>query len=157
MDYVNKTYKSPDKILKYLKEKNRLLVNYWFRGYFDGDGCVYYNKKHFLRQISFASGYDQDWLGFVNQLENLDIKNIKVIKSHQKKSNSKSSCLKFCGLDNCKKLMDFLYPTGYDFGFKRKYDIFEEIKNSNNKNYTISHKNFNNKVTKDSCKFIEYE
>jgi hypothetical protein len=132
MDYADKTFKEPKKILDYLEKIDSNLIKYWFRGYFDGDGCVYHNKKHYLRQISFASGYKQNWNIFLKYLKNLNITNIKITKRILEKSNSKSSDLKFCGVENCNKFFKFIYPGNFDFGFRRKYDKFIEIQNNVN-------------------------
>jgi len=120
MDYTDKNYKSADKIISYLKQKNNDLLRFWLLGYLDGDGCVYFNKKRNLRQISFSSGFNQDWNFLSIILNNLNI-NFKIYKNHLKKSNSKYSCLRFCGKNNCIKFLNYLYPQGFEFGLKRKY------------------------------------
>jgi len=131
MDYTDKSFKSPSKILEYLERIDTNLINYWIRGYFDGDGCIYYNKKHYLRQVSFASGYNQNWNDIIKYMKNIGIKNIKVNKKILKKSKSRSSDLRFCGIHNCDIFFRFIYPNKFDFVFKRKYDKFTEILQSN--------------------------
>ncbi len=96
-------------------------LHYWIRGYFDGDGCFYFNQKWKTKQANIGSAYEQDWDYFLNFLNSINV-SAKAFKNTHKKSNSKSSLLRFCG----KQIVNFgnyIYK-GKLFGLNRKYDKF---------------------------------
>lgn len=55
-DYHNKSYSQPIKILNLIPKNKHYL---FYRGYTDGDGCIYWNKHHFSWSVS--SRGDQNW------------------------------------------------------------------------------------------------
>lgn len=95
------------------------MSNHWFRGVIDGDGSWYFNEKWKTRQFILASHHEQDWSWFTNQLEELGC-SYKVTRRSTKTGNysivrtTKKSCLR--------KLQEYLYPNGYEFGLVRKYE-----------------------------------
>lgn len=111
--YINKQSPSKDIL-------NHKYANYWFRGVVDGDGCWYFNQKNYLRQFSITSNYDQDWAYFIDLLNSLKCNFI--FNQHIQKNGNKFSRIRMTNKDNLNKLFQYLYPNGYDFGLKRKYD-----------------------------------
>lgn len=74
-DYLIKSGASPDKILSEIPEH---LQHYWWRGYFDGDGCISLNAD----DIRICSVYNQNWNFLKSKFNQLNIpinlKNVKV-------------------------------------------------------------------------------
>lgn len=100
------------------------LQKYWWRGYLDADGCIYYNKNRCLKQLCFSLTYSQDWTFCEDLFNKMNIK-YKVLLNKTKKS--KSSVIRILALDII-KLCDYIY-SGEQFGYKRKYDKYLLIKN----------------------------
>lgn len=120
-DYEIKSTASPTKILRIIPQK---LKQFWWRGYFDGDGCFYFNKKNHCRQITFAGSYEQDWLMVEELLKNLNIK-FKVIKRIQGKN--KHSSVRITSIENIKKFGNYIYKKLPNIGLKRKRIKFQEM------------------------------
>jgi DNA-binding transcriptional regulator WhiA len=123
-DYNLKSGKSANKILNYIPlEYHR----YWWLGYFNADGCFYYNQKNLCRQLSIASCYEQDW-DFVEKLfESINIRKYKIVQRIH--SNSKSSIVRITNLEGIVNFGNYIYDNQFDitFGFKRKYDKYQNI------------------------------
>ncbi len=115
-DYLIKSGGSADKILSHIPEHLR---HYWWRGYFDGDGCIS------NRRLCFNSGLDQDW-GFVENLgKQLNISFDIERKDRGSRAGSKTIVGRWHFI---KKTIDFLYQ-GEQFGFDRKRDkCFDYLK-----------------------------
>jgi len=79
-DFHIKQYASPAKVIDGIPDKLR---GFWWRGYFDGDGNFYYNKK--IKQLSFSSSYEQDW-SFMSMLSDGNISRIKRNNGHSHSS-----------------------------------------------------------------------
>jgi len=62
-DYMNKSNVSADSILEIVKYKN-----FWFRGYFDGDGSLLIRERNkiFNSSLQFSSSIEQDWKFLLN-------------------------------------------------------------------------------------------
>jgi hypothetical protein len=124
-NYTNKSFMSPCSIIQTLPKE---LIKYFLLGVIDGDGCFYFNQKHFLRQFSIAGSLNQDWTAFENIFKELDIK-YKI----NKKTNIKngSSEIRVLNKINIKKIGDFIYDTINldNIGLKRKYIKYLEIIN----------------------------
>ena len=102
---------------------------YWWRGYFDADGCLYVNKKHYTVQISIASTYEQDWK-FVEELfMKLGCKYSIYRRNHKAKNGniSYSSSIMIRNKKDCLKFLDYIYQ-GEVFGLSRKYKKYLELK-----------------------------
>jgi hypothetical protein len=97
--------------------------HYWFRGLIDGDGCWYIGK---CKQFTITSNLFQDWKFFTDMLDNIGVKKYSVRR--QPTEHVGSSYVRICNKKGLHKLYDFLYPAGYDFGLRRKFDKAEEIK-----------------------------
>jgi hypothetical protein len=122
-DYNNKSLASPCSIIKTIPND---LLKYFLLGIIDGDGCFYFNKKHFLRQFTICGSLNQDWTAFEKIFNNLNI-----IYQINRKPNSKngSSEIRILNKTNIKKLGDYIYDTIIDdnIGLKRKYFKYLEI------------------------------
>jgi hypothetical protein len=103
MDY-NSKHKSADKILDIIPES---LQYYWYRGVFDGDGCLYINKSTI--QVVFSGPYDQDWNYLKKLLNKLKVtfKETKIIT----KKGHKSSNIRLTGRNNCKLFLLYIYQN----------------------------------------------
>lgn len=125
LGFKNKN-KCPQKLLKTIPKN---LQNYWFRGYFDGDGCWYFNPKGYLKQCIISSKYDQNWKFMIKLLNKLKISkyHINKIKSVNKKGiENQHSRLRLCSLDSIKKFGNYIY-YGNQLGLERKLEKFDEI------------------------------
>lgn len=118
-DYINKSTLSPTKILSKIPQH---LKHYFFRGYFDGDGC-FTNKTN--RCISFTGHYEQDWTDVENFIKSLEI-TPQIIRRNDDKRGYKSSFIYVYGKDKCKKILEDLYK-GEQVGLTRKSNLFHEF------------------------------
>lgn len=123
-DYNNKL-KSPETILSKLSDH---LINYWFLGFLDGDGSIFY-KKGSRYSITFSGAYDQNWVFLINLCQQLNIKY--YISKFISKKNHKSSVFGIANLSDVIKLGNFLYSNYQQdgIGLSRKYNKFLEILN----------------------------
>ena len=117
-DYITKSFESPNKIIQYIPEP---LHKYWWRGYFDGDGCLYIKEKGSLYQLSFTSSYDQNW-SFVGKFcEDLNIKHNAIKRMVTNRGHSYSQIVitkrKFVY-----EAMYYIYKDKPHIGIKRKRD-----------------------------------
>mgnify|MGYP003509141923 CR=1 FL=1 len=121
-NYHNKSQVCPIILNNIPKE----LHHYWWRGYSDADGCIYYHDKQSLTQHSISSTYEQDWSVYLSLLDSMNIKYI-VQKTISPKGNKSSKVVissKLGVINFCK----FIY-NGEQFGLSRKLDKFNLIKN----------------------------
>ncbi len=118
-DYGNKHGVEPKKILSKIPNN---LHNYFFRGLFDGDGCLY--VKNSKVQATIASVYDQNWDFVKKILEKLDVK-YRVVRTISNVGN-KSSIISITGKTHTLKFMDYLYNNKNldKIGMNRKYDKY---------------------------------
>lgn len=115
-DYQNKSVVSPDKILSLIPNH---LIEFFIRGWSDGDGCFYHGKTS--NQFTMAGTYDQDWSALSNLLENLGVRaSIKrrVVNTH------KSSYLRISNKIGIKKFGEFIYETHRTIGLSRKVEKY---------------------------------
>lgn len=118
MDYYDKT--TPKQILNLIPKD---LQHYWWRGYFDGDGCFYYNKKQYLRQLAITSDYDQDWTFVVKLSKSLGIKKHQIKQTISPKSYS-SSQFRITNKSDITKFANYIYQDYDGLGLKRKHDKY---------------------------------
>jgi hypothetical protein len=113
-DYNKKSFTSPDKILQIIPDN---LKRFWFRGYWDGDGCFYLNKNTKAVHCTATSTYEQDW----TFLQNLYISlNIKFSIRRVKKEKSSYSQIRITNQKGSLKLINYLYDSTNQIGFDRK-------------------------------------
>lgn len=121
-DYLNKSILSPMKILSLIPET---LKNYFYRGWVDGDGCFYYNKKLHLMEFVMSGQYEQDWSSLISLCEKLEI-NYKISNIKTKKGHKHSRFL-IKKKQDIVKFGNYIYQ-GKTFGLQRKYDRFLPMK-----------------------------
>lgn len=95
------------------------LKHLWYRGYFDGDGCLYITKT--TKHLSFASNYDQNW-DFILALDSTFTIN-KVLKE-----NSKSSTTRLAKKQNILNVLNYIYKDNLHLGLRRKYNKYLLLK-----------------------------
>jgi hypothetical protein len=120
-DYKSKN-KSPCEILKDIPSN---LKPYWWRGYFDGDGCFYQSKD--MYQVAFSGPFDQNWAFAKKLFNHLKIK-FKVKQVKTKRGHSYSH-IRVCGRKQCFKFLEYIYNTKLkddDIFLPRKRDRFLE-------------------------------
>jgi len=120
LGYKEKT--SPSKVIDIIPEDLKL---YWFRGFFDGDGGVYYLKRRHLRQIQFAGPKDYDWQFLQSFLYELRISPVQVYNTKNKKGEG--SALRFSGKQNLKKFFDSVFNDEDQVYLYRKYKKLKQI------------------------------
>lgn len=126
-NYGNKSGGHPD-ILKSIPVE---LIHYWWRGYFDADGCIYKIKNSNNIQISLTSTYDQDWSAVSNLLGLLEIKH--SITRIVRESGNQYSYIRFTSKKSTKAFLDYIY-IGKEFGLSRKRDIYSKLNTSSSDN-----------------------
>lgn len=125
--FENKSEFSASTLLELIPEE---LIPYFFRGYWDGDGCFYISKNKDTKQATLAGSYFQDLDFFIKLLIKLNIKfnYFKTIKINKSSNNQNSfSTIRFCGYENIKKFGDYIYNENINIGLKRKYDKYMKI------------------------------
>lgn len=120
-DFDKKSLISPSKILKLIPDE---LKKYFFRGLIDGDGCFCSKNRNYF---SITGNINQKW----NDIEELfETLNIKYSLNRKERINGSSSYIVISSKKDIIKLGDYLYGDCFDsIGLKRKYDIYNEIKN----------------------------
>jgi intein/homing endonuclease len=118
----NNKLENANKILSYINSDE--CKKAFFTGYFDGDGCVYYNEKQYLRRAEISGSYDQNWDFIIDVCEKLNIKNYKIQRCI-KKHGHKNSCFSICNKKEFKIFLSYIYDNT-DFGFQRKKEKYNE-------------------------------
>lgn len=121
-EYTSKSNSNACKILNLIPEN---LKHYWFRGLFDGDGCIYHHADGKHIKLSVCSSYEQDWKHLEDLFHHLDEKRffIRRTKRKNKHSHSKVEVMKRSSI---LKFLDYIY-SGYDvdkIGLPRKYEKY---------------------------------
>lgn len=123
------TTKSVDAPVKPLLEIPEYLHSYFFRGYFDGDGCFYFKPNpNKLTQFIMCSSYNQDWSSVIKLFDNLNIKY--GLQNQICKNTNSSSKIRVTNKKDIIKLGEYIYKDYDGIGLKRKYDKYLEIANS---------------------------
>jgi len=120
-DFDKKSTNSYSKILNLIpKEKHYL---FW-RGYFDGDGCLYFKEGKALK-LNFWSTINQDWIAHENMLAELGI-SFNINKHIRKNGKQQSSTIEIRKRDLIKKFGDYIYLDMKDnkIGLSRKFNIY---------------------------------
>lgn len=116
-DYKNKSFVSPRKIINLIPEEYK---NYFYLGWFDGDGCIYINQKTGNYQLSFTSSYEQDWKCLEDFFEINCIKKYKIIRCE---GNSKYSQIRITNKKDIIKIRNLFYFDD-ELGLRRKKEKF---------------------------------
>lgn len=119
-------FKSGASALKILSKIPENLAHYWWRGYLDGDGCIFY-KEQSVPYVSFHSCATQNWDFCIKFIESLNIK-YKILSRNRAKSSGSSFLISSY---QCVKLLRFIYQNyeNDQIGLKRKYDKYFKIEN----------------------------
>lgn len=117
MGYITKSKDSPSLILAHIPQN---FHSHFWRGYFDGDGCLYVSDSSYRAgALSFSGSYEQDWLSLEELLKSLDVK-YTIYRGHRKQGHS-CSCLSVNNHRSISKAMEYLYRDWEGIGFSRKY------------------------------------
>jgi hypothetical protein len=134
-DYNKKSLSSPEKIINAIPESMRY---YWWRGYFDGDGCITIagNKRP---KINISANYEYDWNFCTKFFPHLQW----IIKKHISKRKHKHS-LATLNTKHSIEFLNYIYQNK-DFektkiGLDRKYEKYLQ-----SKSYILKSKKNNNK------------
>jgi len=123
--FIKKSTNSPCELLNLIPNN---LLNYFYLGLIDGDGCFYISPNLKTKQFSISSSYDQNWDHIKNLFKILNIEQYEIKKVITK--NGKSSLIRINKYSEIEKLFRFLYPHGFEFGLKRKFTKCEMIINN---------------------------
>lgn len=127
-DYKIKSQKSPAKILSKIPIK---LHCYFWRGFLDGDGCIYVqkNKNWKFGSITFAGSFEQDWSELESLLSKMKIK-YKLSRIRSIETDHKSSKIVISNLDDIIILGDYLYKNRNvdKIGLQRKFNKYQILK-----------------------------
>jgi hypothetical protein len=122
-DYTVKSGASADKILTHIPEHLR---HYWWRGYFDGDGCITL-KTPLDGEASFAAGYHQDWT-FLEQLsKDLGIGMPLISRRHRRTGGSSEAIFQ---ANKAVLALDRYIYQGDTFGLSRKREKFKCLRHA---------------------------
>ena len=125
-DYTSKSTASACKILSTIPEH---LKHYWFRGLFDGDGCIYFNPSGLHIKISIASSYNQDWKYVENLFTNTLLDKSFRIKRNLRKNGNGCSKIEVTKRSTILKFLDYIY-SNYStdrIGLPRKYEKYLKV------------------------------
>ncbi len=119
MGYKEKSIRDCNLILKHIPKNLHYM---FFRGYFDGDGCIYINKSG-NAGVSVAGSYSQDWSSFIELGKELNI-TFSILRRKQSTGNSST-----INLRRNKFIMPFLNYIYQNYeqdsiGLDRKYKKF---------------------------------
>lgn len=119
-DYDKKSFVAPKKILSKIPEH---LKHYWWRGYFDGDGCLYVGTRN---SLAFWSTIEQDWSCLLGLYKSLSIESV-VNKYVRKGGKHKASSVEVRKADMILNVMGYLYKNYDEIGLKRKYEKYIKL------------------------------
>jgi hypothetical protein len=135
-NFDKKSFVSHQQIVSAIPEHLR---KFWLRGFWDGDGCFYFNEKNNLSQCVITSAFEQDWYFLQSFLKEINITS--WIKKQQTKKGQYSQ-LGFCSKTQIINFISYLYPNNDNekIGFSRKFEkalfmkkILEKKLNDKNK------------------------
>lgn len=96
------------------------LEHYWWRGYFDGDGCFYTNKRWSTYQVTLSSCFNQNWMFMHSLCSELGIQGR---ESKQAGTRGSSSRFRITDKKGVMKFLEYIY-SGKQFGLSRKHTMF---------------------------------
>lgn len=104
--------------------KNHELVNHFIRGYFDGDGCIWYHKegKSPKAEITFRGTME-----LLTQIKDLFQDKIQLNSKVAPYLSNGIGLIKYSGNRICTEIRDYLYKDSTIY-MDRKYKLCEEIK-----------------------------
>ncbi len=117
-DYDKKSWTAPSLILSQIPEKLRC---FWWRGYFDGDGCFYNGK---VKQATISGAYSQDWKCAQELCLSLGCS---FSVSQQSSIKGSSSRFRLTNIDAIKKFGRYIYSRSTEIGLVRKLEKFQKM------------------------------
>lgn len=124
MDFQIKSKESPTKILSTIPEDLR---HYFWRGFFDADGCWYISKTGGEHGCFLYGSYEQEWSDAEALLQSLNIKY--TLEKKINKSGHRVSVIRIRNLKGIYGLGSYIY-NGFEIdkiGLTRKYQKFQAI------------------------------
>lgn len=124
LGYDKKSIDAPVKVLNHIPNK---FHKYFWRGYFDGDGCISKIKGSLNRyRIFIYSSYDQDWSSLQNIGESSGF-NFKVFRKVRPKGH-KFSFMCLSSVENITNFCNYIYGKDYDgLGLQRKFQKYSDF------------------------------
>lgn len=119
LDYHVKSRDIPMKVLATIPDH---LKHYWWRGYFDGDGCFHFGKADKRGMILISAPAGQDWSFVVELLTELGADH-KI--RNRSGSGGSSSCLCLQSETAIRAFCDYIY-SGEQMGLHRKRVKYEQ-------------------------------
>lgn len=117
--------KAKTHILKFPQLEDKL-IRHFIRGYFDGDGCVTWNKKR--KSLYFSIVANEKFLTDIQNLLmiNVDLSKTKFSQRHKNRNNFIMTMV-YGGRFNCQKIFHYLYndATIYLTRKKKKFEQYE--------------------------------
>lgn len=101
------------------------LISHFIRGYFDGDGCAYIEKRVDRQDRLFVSIMSSTKFCYDMQ-QYLEKRGLKMNVNHPTDKNENNSIIRTTKRDNVKKFMDYIYKDA-DLYMERKRKKFEEF------------------------------
>lgn len=129
-DYPFKSSVSPIRVLTDIPPDLR---SYFWRGFLDGDGCIYVpacNSKTWGASVAFWSTLGQDWVSLNEMLESLGMKG-RYQRHERHKTNGqihRSSCVTVSRKRDVLKLLGYIYQGESRLGLARKKLKYDQIK-----------------------------
>lgn len=129
MDFEEKSFVSPFKILNKIPENLR---HYFWRGFLDGDGCIFISNKikKWGAILNFWGTINQDWSNLMELCEKMNVF-YKIKKYERKKANGKIHSSSTFYINRKADLMiflDYIYK-GDKIGLERKRNKYMELIN----------------------------
>lgn len=119
-DFKSKSFSEPTKILE--KIPANLHCCFW-RGFFDGDGCLWFNEKY--KRIEFSSTFNYKWTELSSLCCNLSISSFHIYEYKNKTKGHQAS--KFVIYNKKDILILIYYLLQSDIGLQRKTDKILEF------------------------------
>lgn len=120
-DYDKKSGCDPTKILSIIPEK---LQHHFWRGYLDGDGCIFIKKRC---ELAFWSVINQDWSSAISLFSNLKIP-YQIYTYSRKNGKHQSSVFRTGCVDDIVKFCEYIYKDYDNMGLRRKYEKYLLLK-----------------------------
>lgn len=143
-DYHIKSGAAPTKVLDAIPTD---LHPYWWRGFFDGDGCLYVGRS---ASLAFWSTIDQDWSELFALYERLGVEWSRSVYS-RKEGKHRSSSVQMGKIPMIVKVMEYIYH-GYEedkIGLARKHAKYLEVK--------ARHKRILDRTDPKACSGVKYD
>lgn len=126
--YSTKSFLSPTRILNFIPLR---FHPYFWRGYFDGDGCLFIHKAEKWNHgtLSFSGSYEQDWSPLDNLMKSMGLKH-KLSRTRNLKTGHSYSKITLSNKPDLLRFGEFLFGAPASFpSISRKKQAFLAFKN----------------------------